>query len=152
VKKKLGVGKTPKKAARRVRIAAGLIKGKSIGRIAKEVGVSRGYASREANSPAVALMIATLIDERSKVLGKLLDETIRVIADSYKAVRTVMDEHAKVNLGADHFARLAGVKAYMQLVRLGRANPKESEEREFQGATLQQMEAAVMAYEASNGE
>jgi hypothetical protein len=147
--KKKPAGKT---AVRRTRIAAGLVKGKTIGKIAKEEGISRGYASREANSPAVALMISTLIDERSERLGQLLDRTISVIEQSYKADRFVMDDGDVVNAGPDHFARLAGVKSYMTLVRLGRAVPKEAEDKEFQGATLQQMEAAVMSYRASVGQ
>jgi hypothetical protein len=48
-------------------------------------------------------------------------------------------------LRLDHYARLTGAKRLLEFTLAGRPRP-EKEDREFRGATYQEMEAAILAW------
>src|SRR4051812_37458254 len=65
-------GITLARVQKRYIIAAGVIMGLKIADIARQVGVSRSWASREANSPAVRNIIGELIWSRREKIKELL--------------------------------------------------------------------------------
>lgn len=108
------------KAARQVRVAAALVAGKSVTRIAKEERVSRATASKAANSPEVQLLITSLVEAERVKIRQLFELGLQAVEESFHAVRVAVFEGAKVDCGADHYARLTGVKCLTQLLTAGR--------------------------------
>ncbi|HTB10962.1 MAG TPA: hypothetical protein VK752_05300 [Bryobacteraceae bacterium] len=109
------------KTARSARVAASLVAGKSVTRIAKEERVSRATASKEANSPEVQLLITSLVEAERDVIRTLFKKGLGVVEGSFEAERWGVDEEGiAVSLGPDHYARLTGVKCLTQLLTAGR--------------------------------
>ena len=109
-----------KKAGRRARVAASLVAGKSVTRIAREEGVSRATASKTANSPEVQLLITALVEAERGKIRTLFQMALEAVEESFGAVRFAVFEGVKVDCGPDHFARLTGVKCLTQLLTAGR--------------------------------
>lgn len=112
--------KSSSKSARQTRVAAALVRGKSVTRIAKEEGVSRATASKAANSPEVQLLITSLVEAERVKIRKLFEQGLDAVQDSYRAVRVAVFEGATVDCGPDHYARLTAVKCLTQLLTAGR--------------------------------
>jgi len=111
----------PGKTARRARVAASLVAGKTVTRIAKEEGVSRATASKTANSPEVQLLITSLVEAERDTIRELFVKGLAVVGGSFEAERWGVDDKGlAVLLGADHYARLTGVKCLTQLLTAGR--------------------------------
>jgi hypothetical protein len=60
-------------------IAAAVLAGIKIAAVARQLGVSRSWASREANAPGTRTLIAELLDARREQLSALFDRTLKVI-------------------------------------------------------------------------
>jgi hypothetical protein len=73
--------KTATREARRQKLAAAIVTGKSIKQIAAEEGVSRNWASREANAPATRLLIDKILDKHSDEVEELVDAGLQAIRD-----------------------------------------------------------------------
>lgn len=147
---------TAGRAARRTRIAAAAVKGKSLSAIAAEEGISREWASREANAPATRLAIAQLLDRHYDVVEPLVLEALTVIRQSLQAAQYSVqklttidlvekvrrDEVRIVEVGPDHYARLTGAKRLIELLLAGR--PVLKQEEDSPGlCTLDQLRAAL---------
>src|SRR3954447_22853441 len=69
----------------RSQIAAGVIMGLKIAHVARELGVSRSWASREANSPGVRNIIAELIWAHREKIKELLMLSAKAIEGALDA-------------------------------------------------------------------
>jgi hypothetical protein len=98
-----------------------------------------------AHSTETKVDTALMVDARAPQVARLLDSALDAIAASFHATRTVVVDKEVVDGGTDHYARLTGAKRLLELTLARRPRP-EKEDTEFKGATLQQMEAAVLAY------
>ena len=58
---------------KRLIIPEALIQGIQIAAVARRLGVSRSWASREANAPETRLMLAALFARHAERMGQLLD-------------------------------------------------------------------------------
>ena len=78
-------GMTPDRIRKRYMIAAGLIRGLKIVEIASQIGVSRSWASREANSAGVRNIIGELIRDNWGQIRALFSQAFTMIADAMQA-------------------------------------------------------------------
>jgi hypothetical protein len=123
-------------------VAAALVEGKSVTQIARQERVSRSTASKQANSPEVQLLITALVEAERVQIRSLFQQALKAVEDSFAANRTAVYEGGTVDLGADHYARLTGVKCLTQLLTAGRqaVKPEPPSAKTF---TLDQLKTAV---------
>ncbi len=108
---------TLERIRKRYIVAASLIRGLKVAEIACQIGVSRSWASREANSPGVRAIIAEMIrDNWERDAGLVLTsfhDDRRRNAGANRAKAGIVDGRP------DHYLRLKEVAASI-LTRLGR--------------------------------
>ena len=99
-------------------VAASLIRGLKVAEIARQLGVSRSWASREANSPDVRNIIAQLIrDNWERDAGLVLTsfhDDRRRNAGANRAKAAIVEGRP------DHYLRLKEVAIKLRLGRQGR--------------------------------
>lgn len=139
------------RAARRQKLAAAIVAGKTVTQAAAEAGISRAWASRELRQPETRLEIAALLEAHRERIHALVARSLDVIAEALKADRVALDrDGAAVNLGADHYARLQAVKRLVELCAA--AQPVERyEQRTSGGLTLEELRAMVLRYRRAGG-
>jgi hypothetical protein len=123
-------------AARRLHIAASVVAGRSITATAKELGISREWASRQANAPETRQLIVSLLAGELERVHQLFDEALKAIQQALHARRRGLSEGEVVDLGPDHYARLAAVGRLVQILTAGRPLPKPPEKPERPKLTL----------------
>jgi hypothetical protein len=96
-----------------------------------------------AHSTETKVDTASMVDARAPQLARLLDGALDAIAASMKAIRTVVIDGKIADGGPDHYARLTGAKRLLEFTLAGRPRP-EKVDREFRGATYQEIEAALV--------
>lgn len=116
-KTKTMTSKTAAREARRRTIAASLIAGESVTTIARKTGISRPWASQEANSPETQVLIADMLDKHADEMADLVARSLRAIRDAFGA---------KDGRQPDHRARLLAVKRVIELSQAGRVKGNES--------------------------
>jgi hypothetical protein len=84
--------------------------------IARHLGVSRSWASREANAPGTRILIADLFELCRERVKALFDQTLDVIEDAMKARKFLVVNRVLVDVGPDHYARLQAVKVFTVLM------------------------------------
>ena len=106
--------------ARRRKIAAGLVVGKAIAEVARETGISRQWASREAQQPETQVELAAFLGQHHAALRGLVARAVEVIGDGLQATKVAATkEGGALDLGPDHYARLQAVKRLIELVTAG---------------------------------
>lgn len=81
-------GMTRGRILQRLIIAEALVHGVTKAAIARRLGVSRSWASREANSPQTRLMLAALMEKNApQRIGQLLDQGLTAIEDACQRKR-----------------------------------------------------------------
>jgi hypothetical protein len=88
--------------------------------VARQLGVSRSWASREANAPGTRLLIAELFESRRDRLSRLFDQTLDLIEDAFEARKGFVVKGAIVDGGPDHCARIEAGKLVLRLLRLAK--------------------------------
>jgi hypothetical protein len=69
---------------------------------ARQLGVSRSWASREANAPNTRVLIEELLETRREPLSELFDQMLEVIEDAFEARKIFFVKGAIVDGGPDH--------------------------------------------------
>lgn len=111
-----------RKKARRIRVAGALLAGKTVTEVAKREGISREWASKEANSREVRLAMADLLARHKKQIARLVGKSLNVIDKALVAGKFVADKKGfALGLGPDHFARLTAVKRLVEMVAAAKA-------------------------------
>lgn len=124
--------------ARRSATAQKLIAGKSVVEVAKETGVSRATAYRDAASSQVRYQVAVAIDRHHKVIDQILEKSLMRLSQALDAKRLVVvsngdgrQEIAEIedaDLAADHGIRIKAISQLAKLATIGRALPRDSEQ------------------------
>jgi hypothetical protein len=65
-----------------------LLAGIKIATVARQLGVSRSWASREAHAPGTRILVAELLNSQRERLSALFDQTLDVIKDAFKRARS----------------------------------------------------------------
>src|SRR4051794_2567513 len=94
-------------------IAAGVIMGLKIARVARELGVSRSWASREANSPGVRNITGELIWAHREKIKELLMLSAKAIEGALDARNEYVRRGRILEGGPDHYTRLDAVDAFV---------------------------------------
>ena len=130
------------------RIAAQKAAGATVSQIAAEEGISRQWASAQANSDEVRQIITAMVDARVSRLDRLFDLCLDSIEECLTARKTVVlrgkdaDGYTETtcDCGPDHFAAMAAVKRYLEVITAGRPTPKPNEKtEERRGVTLDEL-------------
>jgi hypothetical protein len=90
--------------------------GIKIAAVARQLGVSRSWASREAHASGTRNLLAYLFEQRRERLEALFDQTLDVIADAMKAQQFLVVNHVLVDVGPDHYARLEAGDMFTRLM------------------------------------
>lgn len=99
------------RSQRRQKIAAGVIAGKPIAAVAREQGISRTWASREANSSETKVVIASMLDRHSVKVEALVALALHAVKKAFGA----MDGKKP-----DHRVRLIAAKRVLEMALAGR--------------------------------
>jgi hypothetical protein len=133
---------------RRVHIAASIAAGRSIAAAARELGISREWASRIANAPETQQIIASLAQAHLERIYDLFDQALQVIQQAFRARRRGLQQGQVVDLGPDHYARLAAVGRLVQILTAGRPVPRAEEKKEEpREVTVEDIRAFIRAAE-----
>ncbi len=99
-------GLTQNRIAKRYIIAEALLAGITVAAVARQLGVSRSWASREANARGTRVLIAELFESRRERISRVFDQVLAVIEDAFEARKGFVVKGAIVDAGPDHYARL----------------------------------------------
>lgn len=107
---------TPDRIRKRYIVAAGLIMGLKVVDIACQIGVSRSWASREANSPGVRNIIADLFRRNWDRIKALFSQALDMLGEAMQA-RTVLRHKGRIIQGGpDHYVRLKAAAMFIELI------------------------------------
>jgi hypothetical protein len=109
-----GIGRC--RTRKRFAIANAVVAGKPIAAVARELGVSRSWASREAHAQGTCEVIEILANEHAAAIDVLLEATLNVIKDVLQARKVKRVRGKVVDLGPDHCLRMKAVGLYSRLV------------------------------------
>jgi predicted DNA-binding protein (UPF0251 family) len=116
---------SPSGNTRRRKIASGIIEGKSLAAIAREEGVSRQTIWKQMRSEEVQQIVIAAANSQRDELCELFLRALEVIREAFDArLVRVGKDGAPVDLGPDHYARLAAVGALLKVMTAGRPIPK----------------------------
>jgi hypothetical protein len=101
----------------RLVIAEAIFQGAKIAAIARRLGVSRSWASREANAPQTRVMLVSLLDSRAETIAALTDHAFDAIEDAFRAVKVIPESNLQIEV-PDHRIRLEAVGLFIKLVSL----------------------------------
>jgi hypothetical protein len=97
-------------------IAAAVLAGIKIATVARQLGGSRPWASREVNAPGTRWLIAELLEPHRGQLHELFSLTLDLIKDAFQARKIFVVKGVMVDGGPDHYARLEAGKVFLRLV------------------------------------
>jgi hypothetical protein len=125
---------------------AAKLAGKSTAAIARAERLSRQWARREMASDDCRQIIVELVDADVERIAKLFSLALDTIEDAFGAVQLAQFQGCPVELGPDHWCRLAAAKRLLELVAAGRPMPKPPEDLKRSGkVTLPELEALLAA-------
>jgi hypothetical protein len=101
--------------------------GIKIATVARQLGVSRSWASREANAPGTRMLIAELLASYRERLSAPFDKKLDVTKDAFRARKIFVVRGALVDGGPDHNARLAAAKPVLRLTSSRRSTTASTE-------------------------
>jgi hypothetical protein len=84
--------------------------------VARQLGVSRPWASREANAAGTRCLIAELLEPHREQLNELFRLTLDLIKDAFQARKIFVVRGELLDAGPDHYARLEAAKLVLRLI------------------------------------
>ena len=112
---------------RRLKIAAGVLEGKSLTQIGREEGISRQTISKQLVSSDARQIIVASTDNKIDRISALFAQMLQAIGEGLEARRVQFHDGALVDCGPDHYARLAAVSRLLQVLTAGRPVAKAPE-------------------------
>jgi Homeodomain-like domain len=129
-------GMTRERIRQRLVIAKALVQGITIAAVARRLGVSRSWASREANAPETRLMLAALFARHAERMGQLLDQALTTIDRAFEATRQIRLSDGQLLEIPDHRIRLEAAGVLVRLLATGLFSFRSGEERRDQTQLL----------------
>jgi len=111
----IGIGRC--RARKRLEIANAVVAGRPIAEVARELGVSRSWASREPYAPGTGDLVNALVAEHWQHIHALLNATLGVIEDALSARKIKCGVGEVLDLGPDYRVRMKAVKLYIRLLK-----------------------------------
>jgi hypothetical protein len=109
-------GMTRARFLQRLIIAESLIQGVKIAALARKLGVSRSWASREANAPATRLLLTALMERHSEKFGQLLDQAFLTLEEAFAATQLIHGLDRQPFEVPDHHIRLEAAGLFLRLL------------------------------------
>ena len=106
--------------ARPLKIAAGVLEGKSLAQIGREEGVSRQTISKQLASTDARQIVVALTNREIDRISVLFRQMLQAIGEGLEARRVQVQDGALVDCGPDHYARLTAVSRLLQVLTAGR--------------------------------
>jgi hypothetical protein len=145
------------RSVRRAKVAKGLLEGKAPGEVAREQGISRAAAFKDAASPECRLLIAKALDGHAARIDALLVKSLDsieaalgackfqlVVTETTKDAAGETRSHKSIEVGVDHYARMTAVRRLIDLCLAGRPTPKPDEgPKEIQTITFEQFKTLL---------
>jgi hypothetical protein len=97
-------------------IATAIIAGLKITFVARQLGVSRSWASREANSAGIRNIIGDLIRANIEKVRQVFREALDVIQQAFQARKIYVRKGRIIQGGPDHMVRLEAVTVFINLL------------------------------------
>ena len=140
-----GIGRC-RQRARHV-IAEGIVSGKPVAAIARELGVSRSWASREAHAPETRELVDALAVQYREVIQGLFASVLNAITRAMAARKFVIHKGNRVDMGPDHRLRMKAGGLFLQLLKAipGDNQPTSTVETFQSFRKLHSVAAKVMA-------
>lgn len=113
-------GISAKRASRRKAIAAAQASGQALTKTARQLKVSREYATREANATGTRLVLADLLRPHAAKIEELIARSVQVLGEALKAECSYVLRNGKVLKSVDHRTRLGAVLRLADLISRGR--------------------------------
>ncbi len=114
----------PARTARRGRIATAKLAGRPTAAIARAEKLDRGTVAKDLASDECQQIVFALVERSRAQIERLFVQGLEAIEDALIATRTAVTQGAVVDLGPDHFARLAATKRLLEVISLGRPTAK----------------------------
>jgi hypothetical protein len=112
---------------RRLKIAAGVMAGKSLAQIGREEGVSRQTIWKQLASSDTRQIIVALTNREIDRISVLFSQMLEAIGDGLEARRVQVQDGVAIDVGPDHYARLTAVARLIQVLTAGRPVAKAAE-------------------------
>jgi hypothetical protein len=109
-------GLTANRIAKRYIIAGALLAGITVAAVARQLGVSRSWASREANAAGTRILVAELLEPHREQLHELFSLTLDLIKDAFQARKIFVVRGVLLDGGPDHYARIEAAKLFIRLI------------------------------------
>jgi hypothetical protein len=93
-----------------------MLAGIKIAAVARQLNVSRSWASREANAAGTRQLLAELFEPHRERMNALFHQALEVIEEAMKARKFFVVNGVIVDGGPDHYARLEAVKVLTALM------------------------------------
>lgn len=117
----------PTRVIRRKKLAAAVVQGVPVATAARQLGVTRSFASREINSPEGRTIIDRMVDKRSAEIEELLDLGLAAVRELVSPTYTVTLKPRKgqkkpriVEKATDPKVRLMALKRVIEIALAGR--------------------------------
>jgi hypothetical protein len=107
---------TVERIRKRQIIAVGLVLGLKVAYIARELGVSRSWASREAHSAGVRDLIADAIWKHRELVEVAFVEAVQAIRESFAAHTECRRGRRILHGGPDYKVRMEAVSVFISLL------------------------------------
>jgi len=136
--------KTPPATERRTRILKAKLAGTPTAAIARAEGLRRETIRAALESDDCQQIILALVRQNVSEIDRLFHRAMVAINQAFDANKIAMYLGGEVDLGPDHYARLAAAKRYLELVALGRPTPKPKEDNRQVGMiTVEELKRVV---------
>lgn len=139
LKPKTKKNQPPARQARHVRMVEAKLKGRTNVQIAAAEHLTAEWVARELGSDESKQIIAGLVKTDLDRIARLYDQVLVAIELAFKADKMAVAGKERMNLGPDHYARLAAAKRYLEVISLGRPTAKPPETGKDEHLTLQDL-------------
>mgnify|MGYP003575705697 CR=1 FL=1 len=111
------VGITLRRQLQRLVIAEAILNGAHNTAIAQRLGVSRSWASREANAPETRAFLSCLVERNSAKIAQMLANALETLNRAYDATMVVRVSQVDIEI-PDHRIRLEAAGLFIRLVTI----------------------------------
>ncbi len=113
--------------ARCRRIAAGILAGEALAAIARQEGVARQTIWKQVKSEEVQQIVISIVNGEIEELRRIFSKMLHALGAAFEArVIRIGKDGKPVDLGPDHYVRLAAAERLLQVLTAGRSIPKAS--------------------------
>ena len=108
---------TPSRLLKRLIIAEALVQGSSIAAVARHLGASRSWVSREANAPETRPLFSALLERHAESIAQRINNAFTTLDNAMEASKLVRSKTRAWEV-PDHRRRLEAVALFIRLMKV----------------------------------